>query len=113
MGCMAGKDVSAAVYESCAAAKSPRLKDSVPALRCLADVARAEGETEGIFRGGALGLTGAGEARDTEGACGFLAAAAGGAGDGLDTGAGLKRSTSGSACGSGLGVGRFRLAGLT
>ena len=47
--------MSAAEYDVCAASKSPLLNASVPARRWLLDVDSAEGEMDGMLRGGALG----------------------------------------------------------
>ena len=53
MGCVGGKGDSAEVYESWAAAKSPRLNASPPFLRCVAEEDNDVGDTDGTALGGA------------------------------------------------------------
>ena len=53
IGCVGGKGDNADVYDSWAAAKSPRLNASPPFLRWAAEEDNDVGETDGTALGGA------------------------------------------------------------
>ena len=90
-----------------------RLKASPPFFRTDAEVAKDEGDTAGILRGGACDL-GSGSVVGSADAAGFFAVAAVAAGCARGgVGAVPNKSTCTSGCGSGFGMGRFLRAGLT